>query len=400
MFTVEPKAPPIANLGGRIDALLACRLRQLRLPPDIRALYTQTRQKSSRRVTAAWCSMVGFANAPLMLLDLGIVPRHALVFVLTCRVAITLAFLAGAVLLRRGRLVGREYLAVMGCCLLTVVLAGTAGLMTGRFDLVLGYSINAIVIVFTAIMILPLELRRLAWLAGLALLAMAGFIALCGVSLPEKLQILVFYGTVAVTLVHARKIQNLYDDRLFLLTIREEVRSADAATRNAQLSSLAYTDKLTDIPNRRYFDEICATMSDNTKHLLPVSLCFIDIDHFKNLNDELGHLRGDRCLRVVAAAIRGHLRDKTDILARYGGEEFVLLLPATGQGAALEVAERIRFAVLELNHGNPGTRLGQVSVSIGVATATAAPLQVEALIAAADVALYRAKSAGRNRVCT
>jgi diguanylate cyclase (GGDEF)-like protein len=126
----------------------------------------------------------------------------------------------------------------------------------------------------------------------------------------------------------------------------------------------------------------------------------MDIDQFKRLNDRLGHLQGDRCLRVVAQAIRNQLRGASDILARYGGEEFVLLLPGTDRAAAVAIAERIRTAVLELNHPHPAVDCGVVTISIGVSSAAERPVLVEDLLNQADEALYLAKRGGRNKVCT
>jgi diguanylate cyclase (GGDEF)-like protein len=182
--------------------------------------------------------------------------------------------------------------------------------------------------------------------------------------------------------------------------MRDEIRDSAARARNALLSSIAYTDPLTEISNRRFFDEICATITENTANLLPLSICMIDIDHFKNLNDTLGHLQGDRCLKLVAATIRNNLRSPSDIAARFGGEEFVVLFQNTDLNAAYEVAERIRGAIMDLEHPNPGVPAGIVTVSIGVADLQNPPIAIQTLIANADEALYRAKLTGRNRIST
>ena len=125
----------------------------------------------------------------------------------------------------------------------------------------------------------------------------------------------------------------------------------------------------------------------------------IDVDCFKKFNDHFGHLAGDDCLRAVADAIRGAVHRAWDTVARFGGEEFAVLLPATDATGALHIAETMRRAVRGREIPHPDSPNGIVTVSIGVATediehyATA-----EALIAAADAALYAAKSAGRDRV--
>ena len=117
------------------------------------------------------------------------------------------------------------------------------------------------------------------------------------------------------------------------------------------------------------------------------------MDHFKRYNDALGHLAGDDCLRRVAVALRACLRRPTDLLARYGGEEFVCLLPDTDLAGAIGVAQLMEDTVRLLALPHPGVS-GCVTVSLGVA----AGVQGEALIDAADRALYLAKAAGRGRV--
>lgn len=158
------------------------------------------------------------------------------------------------------------------------------------------------------------------------------------------------------------------------------------------LSRASATDPLTDLSNRRTFDAALAReLAGVRRHGRPLSLCFLDVDHFKDFNDSFGHLAGDRALQLVAGALRSESRG-TDVAARYGGEEFALLLPDTGLDAALLVAERVRSTVASL--AMPGR---PITVSIGVAV-TGTPCFPEELIGAADEALYAAKERGRNRV--
>jgi diguanylate cyclase (GGDEF)-like protein/PAS domain S-box-containing protein len=174
-----------------------------------------------------------------------------------------------------------------------------------------------------------------------------------------------------------------------------------------KLSALALTDGLTGLWNRRAFDEALArewkrTLRDGSQ----ISLLLLDIDHFKLFNDQYGHQTGDDCLRAVAAATRGAMR-VSDIVARYGGEEITIILPATDAAGAAAAAETVRSAVekLQLNHeGNPEGK-GRVTVSVGAATAYARQIGAvekmpESLLQAADSAMYKAKSEGRNRVVT
>ena len=170
---------------------------------------------------------------------------------------------------------------------------------------------------------------------------------------------------------------------------------------NRALRRLSSQDGLTGIANRRQFDEVL-DLEWRRAHRAeaPISLLMIDIDHFKAFNDAHGHQRGDDYLKAVAAALRDGLNRPGDQVARYGGEEFVVILPATDDSGANACAERLRGNVLalEIPHDRPGAPLS-ATVSIGVATAFPREGSSSAtLIAAADEALYRAKSEGRNRV--
>jgi diguanylate cyclase (GGDEF)-like protein len=160
----------------------------------------------------------------------------------------------------------------------------------------------------------------------------------------------------------------------------------------------ASIDALTGLHNRRWLDEVLprqvrrAAMQGE-----PLGLLMMDIDHFKRFNDQWGHAAGDFVLFGVARLLQERLRP-TDLLARYGGEEMLAILPKSDLEGAVIAAERVRAAIAETElEMTDGTMLPQVTLSIGAADTTthASP---EALLAAADAALYRAKRAGRNRV--
>jgi diguanylate cyclase (GGDEF)-like protein/PAS domain S-box-containing protein len=169
-----------------------------------------------------------------------------------------------------------------------------------------------------------------------------------------------------------------------------------------KLASLATTDGLTGLANRRAFDERLAdewarARRDGTQ----LSLLLIDVDHFKKFNDHYGHLAGDGCLRALARILSAHARRPADLAARYGGEEFALLLPNTGADGCVQVGEEIRDALRELamlHAQNPPSRL--VTVSVGAATGLPSQTTTDcsALVAAADRALYAAKDSGRDRL--
>jgi diguanylate cyclase (GGDEF)-like protein len=157
----------------------------------------------------------------------------------------------------------------------------------------------------------------------------------------------------------------------------------------------ATKDRLTDLFNRRFFDRKLDEVFDRSnKDMTPLSLLFIDIDHFKRVNDTCGHDKGDVVLRGVAQLIRAACR-RDDVVARYGGEEFVVLFPKMSAGDAAQVADSIRRIIEEKSPRILGMK---VTVSIGAATYPGSATDPGELIRNADRALYRAKSLGRNCV--
>lgn len=165
---------------------------------------------------------------------------------------------------------------------------------------------------------------------------------------------------------------------------------------NQELERLARTDPATGLANKRYFRERAVEeMSRSRRSGRPVSLLLIDIDRFKKINDSYGHGMGDIALTDISQALHRHVRD-VDLPARYGGDELALLLVDTDAGKAATVAERLRLEVSELEFpAEPGMRC---SLSIGLAALVDEYQTVDQWIQAADMALYRAKAAGRNRV--
>ncbi|UPK26349.1 sensor domain-containing diguanylate cyclase [Bradyrhizobium sp. 195] len=169
-----------------------------------------------------------------------------------------------------------------------------------------------------------------------------------------------------------------------------------------KLASLATTDGLTGLANRRAFDERLAdewarARRDGTQ----LSLLLIDVDHFKKFNDHYGHLAGDACLRALGRILSAQARRPADLAARYGGEEFAVLLPNTGPDGCAEVGEGIRQALQELAilHGqNPPTRLVTASLGGASAVPSETTMDCSTLVAAADRALYAAKDGGRDRL--
>ncbi len=177
-------------------------------------------------------------------------------------------------------------------------------------------------------------------------------------------------------------------------------RNGELAAAKRQLERISMTDGLTNLANRRHFDHFLETeWARAQRQRSRISLIMIDIDHFKEFNDEYGHPAGDECLRQVAQALEGVARRPTDLVARYGGEEFAMILPDTDN--ATQLAELCRKAVEALQIKHHYSKVADViTISAGVCTLTYPDggMTAASLTKKADQALYQAKESGRNKV--
>jgi len=165
-----------------------------------------------------------------------------------------------------------------------------------------------------------------------------------------------------------------------------------------EIYRLTIIDALTEVPNKRFLMEFLdRELARSCRYNRPLALVLFDVDHFKLINDDLGHLGGDFALRELAGRIKGNIR-KEELFARYGGEEFVIILPETGPEHAIELGERLRLLIASEPFRYEG-RPFQVTISLGVAAISGeANFTPRELIALADEKLYEAKRQGRNRV--
>jgi diguanylate cyclase (GGDEF)-like protein len=179
-------------------------------------------------------------------------------------------------------------------------------------------------------------------------------------------------------------------------------KKAEAALRQANqaLERLANLDGLTQVANRRRFDEyLMQEWRRSLRYQTPLSLILFDVDYFKAYNDCYGHLRGDECLQQIVQAASQEIKRPTDLLARYGGEEFAVVLPNTTLDGAIIVAQAIQLAVQRLAVPHTQSQIGQiVTISLGVASLSSSTQSTDDLIISADQALYEAKSQGRDRI--
>ena len=165
------------------------------------------------------------------------------------------------------------------------------------------------------------------------------------------------------------------------------------------LRQQSLVDALTGLHNRRFLDEtLRRELSRASRKQQEVAVVLLDVDHFKRFNDTFGHEAGDAVLRNLALEMKRSVR-ASDLACRFGGEEFALVMPEIGRDEAIERCESLRLAVSRLQVRYGGQPLGPINISLGLAWFPADGEQVEAVLHAADLALYRAKRGGRNRLC-
>lgn len=187
----------------------------------------------------------------------------------------------------------------------------------------------------------------------------------------------------------------IYWSRLDHLIELQEVRD--------KLEVQSTTDELTGLKNRRYFNQVLdAEFRRGRRTHAPISIIMIDIDFFKMFNDLYGHQAGDECLQLLAKALMQQVKRSQDVVARYGGEEFVCVLPNTSHENAIEIAQRIKNKIIELNITHEGSSIANhVTASLGVATGICEKgKQPEHIAKLADDRLYWAKNNGRNTIGT
>jgi len=174
------------------------------------------------------------------------------------------------------------------------------------------------------------------------------------------------------------------------------ITNITVSTYQKKLETMATTDKLTGVYNRQAFDILFnQTLREIHREYVPVSMVILDLDHFKNINDTLGHLAGDEVLKHVVGVARSSIRD-SDLLFRWGGEEFIVILKKCGLDMAFDMAEKIRLRIVNSPAGFGGRSI-TVTVSLGVAEYVKDESE-DSLLRRVDEALYRAKQKGRNRV--
>lgn len=250
--------------------------------------------------------------------------------------------------------------------------------------------------------------NRIPWMVAANLYLALGFLAAmrAWAPLPDSvvlIQALALGFANAVGLLSALRLArlqrqqyaSLLDERAYTHKLKVEIR--ERRRLEARLRQMAGTDELTGLDNRRRFHERAERALRRARRQgTPLTLCMIDLDHFKTINDRYGHMVGDQVLAQVAGQCRAHIRD-IDLIGRFGGEEFVVALPDADLAQALEITERLRGHIECLSHPDP-TSDEHLTVTIGIARVEADEDTLDPALKRADEALYRGKSKGRNVV--
>jgi diguanylate cyclase (GGDEF)-like protein len=375
-----------------IQALLKSRRNALRFPPSLEAAFQDSKNKSRThiaRLISLWLLLVYNLFVPL---DFIVDPKTAWISAGFHFGMVTPYLLAIFYIFRRP--VGHVLRNTLGSIIMVLI---TIHLMTisllNNADIAGQYQYWLILPVLCPGILQRLDFRFAAISTGVISLCFvigAAFMATTGIA---KFSSIVILLTAATCALIANYIIESGSRLNYLLRLQAQFQ-LDASEQEAN------RDPLTGLANRRHYDEHVASIWAATATApRPVAAVMVDIDHFKKYNDHYGHSAGDLCLQRVAGLLAAELRNADDLAVRFGGEEFVLLLPDCSLAGAVRVAERVRHAILSLTIPHEAQGRGAiVTASFGVQAGTTATHSPQALIKAADAALYAAKREGRNQV--
>ena len=386
---------------AEVERLLAGRTRDIRLKGKISRVFRERIWSQTAKIIRAWMIWVALLDVITLTLNLLMLPRAVALSMLLPGSFLPPVALGVALVWRKPRAHWLQATVLIGgmvLILLSIALVGTSA--GGEF-----YERHLNIMLFvaiTAVIIFAIPLSSTITIAGFALgLYLVFQLQNPNLEIASIVDATLFFAIGIIATIVARRTMTILAQKTFLLELRDRRRVSQLAEANARLEHLARTDPLTGIANRRWMME---TLDRLWGHGItgsgPVAMLMCDIDDFKNLNDRLGHAEGDRCLIKVAGIIQSNMRRERDHVARYGGEEFLVVLPEMDEQEALTVAERIRESIEAAALPNPSTGVSNcVTLSIGVAVqAPGDSISPEQLQHRADLALYRAKETGRNRV--
>lgn len=386
----------------QVERLLNGRTRDIVFDDELADLFRERSWRQTAKIVRAWMVWVIVLDVLTLGLNAILLPSQTVTSMLLPASILPPAALVTAIAFRRPHALWLEGVFILTSMFFILLSVALVGVNTGGEFYERHLTIMLFVAV-TAIVIFPVPLR---WAMTIAVFALGLYLVFqlrnpdieAGSALAGTL---FFASGVAATLA-ARRTATILAQKTFLLELRDRVRLVNLADANARLELLARTDPLTGVANRRSTMEILHRFwEDNDARQKGAAILMCDVDDFKQLNDNLGHAEGDRCLVKIAGIIQSCMGDETCHVARFGGEEFLVFLPGFDEQEAREVAERIRGRVEAASLPNPTARaIPYVTLSIGVSTMRhdSKPVSAEEIQRQADAALYRAKETGRNRV--
>lgn len=392
-----------ADIAKQIERLLGGRTRDIRLNGELAVYFRERSWRQTAKIIRAWMTWVIVLDVLTLGLNAFLLPVHTVASMLIPASILPPAAFAAAIMFRKPQafwLQGCVLLTSMFLILLSVALVGVS--TGGEF-----YERHLTIMLFVAVSAIAIFPIPLTWASAIGAFGLGLYLVFQlrnpAIEPGSALAGTLFFASGVAAIIVARRTATILAQKTFLLELRDRIRLSDLTHANARLETLARTDPLTGVANRRSMME---TLDEFWVDDLPrnkgAAMLMCDVDDFKRLNDNLGHAEGDRCLVKIAGIIQSCLRNDLDRVARFGGEEFLVFLPGGDDMEASEIAERIRGRVEAASLPNPTSCvIPLVTLSIGVAVTSRhnKPLSAEELQCRADAALYQAKNSGRNCVC-
>lgn len=374
----------------------------IRLNAKLARLFHARSWPQASKIIRAWMVWVVVLDILTLAVNASLLPSEVVMKMLLPASILPPAAILTAIVFQKPRGTWIEGVALHVGVFLILLSVALVGVNTGGEYYERHLTIMLFVAV-TAIIIFPVPLE---WSIAIAVFALGQYLVFQmqnpEITAENALAGALFFASGVVATVVARRTAGILAHKTFLLELRDRSRLGELTDANSRLELLARTDPLTGIANRRWIMETLSRVwSDEIAQTQGAAILMCDIDHFKQLNDSLGHAEGDRCPVKVAGIIQSCLRDDRDQVARYGGEEFLILLRDANQEDGVSLAERIRRRVEAASLPNPRSTVGAyVTVSIGLAVLIhdGATVSSEGLQRQADEALYEAKKNGRNQV--
>jgi len=394
---------PTPALEAEAERLLAGRTRDIQFSPEMLRAYREKNWPQRSKIVRAWMTWVAAIAMAFVPVSYLIVPESLWLVAFVSGFLVPALHMCTYIVWRKPRSSAVEGLSLVLLMISLTIVYGFLAVATGGRDY---ERLLTCIMYVNTIAIVVFNLNYL-WTLSLMICAIGNFFGFeilnPAVNYKEAIGTTIFYAMGIFAATIARKTQSILAQKTFLMSLRDQYRSAKLKDANRQLEILATCDPLTGLANRRSAEQLIETLwSDRRIAKTTIAFVMADIDWFKLLNDTAGHAAGDECIKSVAHAIEMTVRSDDDAVCRYGGEEFLIVLSNTTPDLAWALAERIRSAVEALGIVNPGIHHADgssavITISLGVAFAReGAAAQLVAKWA--DDALYDAKRSGRNVV--